>query len=248
MRVRASAGERATRSRPAFSSGCTFRVSVVRSRESTCASAPMLAPASPNIATATSTESCEIWMVRGRNASSRTRLNNRDASRARPAVTERCGHPASRRPRIRLEACDMERGEGPVIVLMHDRANLSDEALDEIYRTGLREGYRAMEYSLFAHWQSSVDAKAVYSRVTAPVTRARDPRRHGSGWSATLNANTNPLEGGHNECAEEARKGSAGVRIAFPAAAHPGERTAEPECSGHRGSSHPSGTRWAARL
>jgi pimeloyl-ACP methyl ester carboxylesterase len=52
----------------------------------------------------------------------------------------------------------------------HDRAKLSDEALDEIYRTGLREGYRTMEYSLFDHWQSWVDAKAVYSRVTAPVT------------------------------------------------------------------------------
>jgi pimeloyl-ACP methyl ester carboxylesterase len=52
----------------------------------------------------------------------------------------------------------------------HDHAKLSSEALDEIYRTGLREGYRAMEYSLFAHWQSWVDAKALYSRVAAPVT------------------------------------------------------------------------------
>jgi pimeloyl-ACP methyl ester carboxylesterase len=52
----------------------------------------------------------------------------------------------------------------------HDRAKLSSEALDEIYRTGLREGYRSMEYSLFAHWQSWVDAKALYSRVAAPVT------------------------------------------------------------------------------
>ncbi|MGH8771299.1 MAG: alpha/beta fold hydrolase [Pyrinomonadaceae bacterium] len=36
--------------------------------------------------------------------------------------------------------------------------------------TGLRDGYRAAEYSVFKNWQTWVEARKLYSRITTPVT------------------------------------------------------------------------------
>lgn len=52
----------------------------------------------------------------------------------------------------------------------HDPSRLSDQMIEEVYRTGLRDGYRRMEYSLFKNWETWVRARELYPRVTVPVT------------------------------------------------------------------------------
>jgi pimeloyl-ACP methyl ester carboxylesterase len=52
----------------------------------------------------------------------------------------------------------------------YDTSKLPADLLDEFYRTGLRDGYRAAEYSVFKNWQSWIDARKLYSRITTPVT------------------------------------------------------------------------------
>jgi pimeloyl-ACP methyl ester carboxylesterase len=52
----------------------------------------------------------------------------------------------------------------------HDPSKLPPDLLDEFYRTGLRDGYRAAEYSVFKNWQTWIDARKLYSRITVPVT------------------------------------------------------------------------------
>jgi pimeloyl-ACP methyl ester carboxylesterase len=52
----------------------------------------------------------------------------------------------------------------------HDPSKLPPDLLDEFYRTGLRDGYRAAEYSVFKNWQTWIDARKLYSRITIPVT------------------------------------------------------------------------------
>jgi pimeloyl-ACP methyl ester carboxylesterase len=53
----------------------------------------------------------------------------------------------------------------------HDPSKLPPDLLDEFYRTGLRDGYRAAEYSVFKNWQTWIDARKLYSRITTiPVT------------------------------------------------------------------------------
>jgi pimeloyl-ACP methyl ester carboxylesterase len=52
----------------------------------------------------------------------------------------------------------------------HNPSLLSEQVIKEYYRTGLRSGYRRMEYSLFDNWRSWVDARNVYSKITVPVT------------------------------------------------------------------------------
>jgi pimeloyl-ACP methyl ester carboxylesterase len=52
----------------------------------------------------------------------------------------------------------------------HDPSKLPPDALDEFYRTGLRDGYRGAEYSTFKNWQTWVDARKLYSQITIPVT------------------------------------------------------------------------------
>jgi pimeloyl-ACP methyl ester carboxylesterase len=51
-----------------------------------------------------------------------------------------------------------------------DPTKLRDETVDEYFRTGQRDGYRAMEYSLFDHWQSWVEATRIYPKVSVAVT------------------------------------------------------------------------------
>lgn len=58
---------------------------------------------------------------------------------------------------------------------------LPSELLDEFSRSGFREGYRAVEYSVFKNWHSWLDARDIYSRVKAPVTLV-----NGSGDWSTL--------------------------------------------------------------
>jgi pimeloyl-ACP methyl ester carboxylesterase len=52
----------------------------------------------------------------------------------------------------------------------HDPAHLSGELLEKFHRTGGRPGYRRMESSLFANWESWVAARERYASVKAPVT------------------------------------------------------------------------------
>lgn len=52
----------------------------------------------------------------------------------------------------------------------HDAARLQDELLDEFSRTGTREGYRSVEYSVFRNWTTWLDARQNYSKVKVPVT------------------------------------------------------------------------------
>jgi pimeloyl-ACP methyl ester carboxylesterase len=67
----------------------------------------------------------------------------------------------------------------------HDGDKLDDGFLDELFATGKRSHYRAMEYSLFANWRSWNEARAIYPLVTAAVTLvygasdwSRVPDRH----------------------------------------------------------------------
>ena len=52
----------------------------------------------------------------------------------------------------------------------HNPANLQPELLHEFYRTGLRPGYRNVEYSVFKNWQTWIEARQVYPRIAMPVT------------------------------------------------------------------------------
>jgi pimeloyl-ACP methyl ester carboxylesterase len=52
----------------------------------------------------------------------------------------------------------------------YDPSKLPSDLLDEFHRTGLREGYRAAEYSVHKNWQTWIDARQLYSRITTPVT------------------------------------------------------------------------------
>jgi pimeloyl-ACP methyl ester carboxylesterase len=51
-----------------------------------------------------------------------------------------------------------------------DPSKLSDDFAEEVYRTGLRDGYRRMEYSLFDHWKTWVEAQSLYPGLHVPVT------------------------------------------------------------------------------
>ena len=52
----------------------------------------------------------------------------------------------------------------------YDPSKLPRDLVDEFYRTGLRDGYRAAEYSMFKNWQTWVDARKLYAQITIPVT------------------------------------------------------------------------------
>lgn len=52
----------------------------------------------------------------------------------------------------------------------HDPTRLPEELLDEFSRTGSRDGYRAVEFSVFKHWTTWLEARQLYSKVTVPVT------------------------------------------------------------------------------
>ena len=52
----------------------------------------------------------------------------------------------------------------------HDPARLPEALLDEFSRTGGRDGYRSVEYSVFKNWTTWLDARQIYSRVKVPVT------------------------------------------------------------------------------
>ena len=52
----------------------------------------------------------------------------------------------------------------------HDPAKLPAELARELYRTGLREDYRWVEYSVFKNWRTWVDARELYPKIKAPVT------------------------------------------------------------------------------
>lgn len=47
---------------------------------------------------------------------------------------------------------------------------LPQDLLTEFSNTGMREGYREAEYSVFKNWRTWIDARALYSNVRAPVT------------------------------------------------------------------------------
>jgi len=53
---------------------------------------------------------------------------------------------------------------------LHDPAKLPAELAREFYRTGLREDYRWVEYSVFKNWRTWVDARELYPKIKAPVT------------------------------------------------------------------------------
>ena len=52
----------------------------------------------------------------------------------------------------------------------HDPEALPANLLDELSRAGFRDGYREIEYSVFKNWQTWIDARQLYARVSAPVT------------------------------------------------------------------------------
>ncbi len=52
----------------------------------------------------------------------------------------------------------------------HDPEKLPAELARELYRTGLREDYRWVEYSVFKNWRTWVDARELYPKIKAPVT------------------------------------------------------------------------------
>jgi pimeloyl-ACP methyl ester carboxylesterase len=52
----------------------------------------------------------------------------------------------------------------------HDPTKLPAELAREFYRTGLREDYRWVEYSVFKNWRTWVDARELYPKIKAPVT------------------------------------------------------------------------------
>jgi pimeloyl-ACP methyl ester carboxylesterase len=52
----------------------------------------------------------------------------------------------------------------------HDAPRLPQELLDELSRTGSRDGYRSAEYSVFRDWATWLDARQLYPKVQVPVT------------------------------------------------------------------------------
>lgn len=52
----------------------------------------------------------------------------------------------------------------------HDPTRLPEDLLDEFSRTGSRDGYRAVEFSVFKHWATWLEARELYARVKVPVT------------------------------------------------------------------------------
>jgi pimeloyl-ACP methyl ester carboxylesterase len=52
----------------------------------------------------------------------------------------------------------------------HDAARLPQNLLDEFSRTGSRDGYRSVEYSVFKNWTTWLEARQLYSKVKVPVT------------------------------------------------------------------------------
>lgn len=52
----------------------------------------------------------------------------------------------------------------------YDTAKLPEDLLTEFSKTGKRDGYRAAEYSVFKHWNTWLDARALYARINKPVT------------------------------------------------------------------------------
>jgi pimeloyl-ACP methyl ester carboxylesterase len=52
----------------------------------------------------------------------------------------------------------------------YDPRRLPENLLTELYRTGRRDGYRRVEYSVFRNWRTWIDARKLYSDITVPVT------------------------------------------------------------------------------
>lgn len=52
----------------------------------------------------------------------------------------------------------------------YDSEQLPNDLLTEFSKTGMREGYREAEYSVFKNWRTWIDARALYSNVRVPVT------------------------------------------------------------------------------
>lgn len=52
----------------------------------------------------------------------------------------------------------------------HDATRLPETLLDEFSRTGSRDGYRSVEYSVFKNWTTWLEARRVYPKVKVPVT------------------------------------------------------------------------------
>jgi pimeloyl-ACP methyl ester carboxylesterase len=52
----------------------------------------------------------------------------------------------------------------------HDASRLPEALLDEFSRTGSRDGYRRVEFSVFRNWTTWLDARQLYSKVKVPVT------------------------------------------------------------------------------
>lgn len=52
----------------------------------------------------------------------------------------------------------------------HDPTRLPEELLDEFSRTGSRDGYRSVEFSVFKNWTTWLEARQLYSKVKVPVT------------------------------------------------------------------------------
>lgn len=52
----------------------------------------------------------------------------------------------------------------------HDASRLPEALLDEFSRTGGRDGYRSVEYSVFKNWGSWLEARQLYPKVKVPVT------------------------------------------------------------------------------
>jgi pimeloyl-ACP methyl ester carboxylesterase len=52
----------------------------------------------------------------------------------------------------------------------HDASRLPEALLDECSRTGSRDGYRSVEYSVFKNWTTWLDARQLYPKVKVPVT------------------------------------------------------------------------------
>jgi pimeloyl-ACP methyl ester carboxylesterase len=52
----------------------------------------------------------------------------------------------------------------------HDATRLPEDLLDEFSRTGSRDGYRSVEYSVFRNWTTWIEARQLYSRAKVPVT------------------------------------------------------------------------------
>ena len=52
----------------------------------------------------------------------------------------------------------------------HDATHLPEALLDEFSRTGSRNGYRRVEFSVFKNWTTWLDARRLYAKVKVPVT------------------------------------------------------------------------------